>query len=120
MSEHGARALHVRLEELRGCDQAGLLCWRQTRSLRFGAGGGAAADAGQILRQQKRYATTLSQLKYPGFILYRRKLKLIINFYTLLLQEKRVTNNSAPKFNCKLFILASVSGGSVAFYCLKE
>ena len=30
VSEDCARALHVCLEELRRCNQTGLLCWRQT------------------------------------------------------------------------------------------
>lgn len=36
VSEHGARALHMSLEKLCGCNQAGLLCWRQARCLGFG------------------------------------------------------------------------------------
>lgn len=50
VSEHCPRALHVCLEELRGCDQTGLLCWRETTRLGFGTWSGAAADTGQILR----------------------------------------------------------------------
>lgn len=57
MSEHCARALHVCLQELRGCDQTGLLSWGQTRRLGFGTGRGAAADTGQILRKQQEGGT---------------------------------------------------------------
>lgn len=52
MCEGGARPLHVRLQQLRGRDQAGLLCRRQAGRLGLGAGGGAAADAGQILKDR--------------------------------------------------------------------
>lgn len=50
MSEHGARALHVSLEKLCGCNQAGLLCWRQARCLGFGTQSGTVPDTRQVLQ----------------------------------------------------------------------
>ena len=48
--ERCAGALHVRLEELGGCDQAGLLSRREAGGFGLGAGSGTAADAGKILK----------------------------------------------------------------------
>lgn len=49
LGQHRAGALHVCLQELRGCDQTGLLCWRQPWCLGFGTWGGTAANARQVL-----------------------------------------------------------------------
>lgn len=54
VSEDCARALHVRLEQLRGRDQTGLLSRRQTGRLGFGTWGGTAADTRQVLQTQWR------------------------------------------------------------------
>lgn len=58
MSENCARALHVCLEELRGCDQTGLLCRGQTRRLGFGTRSGTATHTRQILWTQLRGRST--------------------------------------------------------------
>ena len=73
VSEHCARALHVCLQELRGCDQTGLLSWRQTRRLGFGTGRGAAADTRQILRKQQEGGT-----KRQSFLLHVNLLLFIL------------------------------------------
>lgn len=49
------------LEELRGCDQTGLLCWGQT-GLGFGTRSGTAADTGQILSNTRERIFTAKWL----------------------------------------------------------
>ena len=51
--EHRPGALHVGLQQLGGRDQAGLLGRGQACGLGLGAGGGAAANTGHVLRRRK-------------------------------------------------------------------